>query len=660
MHSSISRSLLLAATAPVVFGQNITVDNTTVEATSDNVATAAEGVSTTSNSTASYFSSESAQLTDSVIANLTGLNLTGIDLFGFDTTENSAAAKRGVGSICKHMPGDLLYPNWIIWKVFDLLLGGALMQPVPLAAPCYNDHPEETDAWLCSYITANWENNSYIHSDDPTSIMWPLYEGRTCMPTDYPTDSCTQGAYPEYVVNASTVAQIQLAVNFARNANLRLVVKNTGHDFNGKSAGAGALSIWTHNLKSVEFYEDLEFGGYAGPAFKLGTGVQADELYEAANKYGYTAIGGEGRSVGVSGGFLLGGGHSPMSSMYGMAADHVLSMEVVTPSGEFVTASETSSPDLFWALRGGGGGTYGVVTSVLVKVFPKTEVATMTFSFSTGTNVSADAFWAGVRAYFGYIIEYVDAGCYEYFSLVQTGADSYYFGMAPWWAPNMTIAELKELVAPWFADLEAVGITVEPEYQYFTDFYDAWYAIFPLETAGTTVMKTASRLWPKSSWDDATSLNATFEAIRETVELGGSVLAFNIQGVGKAIPDYPDTSISPHWRETCLHAILAAFWDEDSTDEEIAEVSRTLTEDWMGIWRNASVGAGSYMSEGDVDEPDFQDSFYGDSYERLYELKQKIDPWMLMYTPTGVGSEDWYVTDQIDYLTTQNGRLCKA
>jgi hypothetical protein len=68
------------------------------------------------------------------------------------------------------------------------------------------------------------------------------------MPTADPTNNCTLGAYPNYAVNVSNVAQIQLAVNFARNANLRLVVKNTGHDFNGKSSGAGALSICTMTI----------------------------------------------------------------------------------------------------------------------------------------------------------------------------------------------------------------------------------------------------------------------------------------------------------------------------------------------------------------------------------------------------------------------------
>jgi hypothetical protein len=80
----------------------------------------------------------------------------------------------------------------------------------------------------------------------------------------------------------SSVAQVQLGVNSARNANLRLTIKNTGHDYIGKSSGAGALSLWTHNLKDIEFIKEYEGGGYSGPAFKAGAGVQGFEILEAA------------------------------------------------------------------------------------------------------------------------------------------------------------------------------------------------------------------------------------------------------------------------------------------------------------------------------------------------------------------------------------------
>lgn len=122
------------------------------------------------------------------------------------------------------------------------------------------------------------------------------------------------------------VAQIQLAVNFARNLNLRLVVKNTGHDFNGRSSGAGALSIWTHHLKDLEFYESYTTQNYSGPAIKAGSGVQSFEIYEFADANGVVAVGGEGETVGWGGGYIAGGGHSPLSSVYGMAADQVCSL----------------------------------------------------------------------------------------------------------------------------------------------------------------------------------------------------------------------------------------------------------------------------------------------------------------------------------------------
>jgi hypothetical protein len=78
------------------------------------------------------------------------------------------------------------------------------------------------------------------------------------MPENGNTSTCELGGFPSYVVKATRVSQIQLAVNFARNLNIRFVVHNTGHDFLGKSTGAGALSIWTHHLKSVDLIKDYK------------------------------------------------------------------------------------------------------------------------------------------------------------------------------------------------------------------------------------------------------------------------------------------------------------------------------------------------------------------------------------------------------------------
>jgi hypothetical protein len=95
-----------------------------------------------------------------------------------------------------------------------------------------------------------------------------------------------------YAVNVTNVGQIQLAVNFARNANLRLVIKNTGHCYLGKSSGAGALSIWTHNLKDLKYYPHLDIPGYSGPAMKVAAGVTVREVYAEAHRNDVSALGG--------------------------------------------------------------------------------------------------------------------------------------------------------------------------------------------------------------------------------------------------------------------------------------------------------------------------------------------------------------------------------
>ena len=137
--------------------------------------------------------------------------------------------------------------------------------------------------------------------EDPTSIRSILFQGMTCMPTAHGATflgnngSCTLGGFPEYSINVTNVAQIQLAVNIARELNIRLVIKNTGHDFGAKSTGKGGLNLWTHHLKEYEYFESYKAESYNGPAFKFGAGVQVVDAYNLAKQKGVTLVGGEGK-----------------------------------------------------------------------------------------------------------------------------------------------------------------------------------------------------------------------------------------------------------------------------------------------------------------------------------------------------------------------------
>ncbi|KXH67048.1 hypothetical protein CSAL01_06493 [Colletotrichum salicis] len=576
--------------------------------TTETIAPAVEAVaSDAASSGIEYFDFESSQLTADVVANLTMYNLTGTTAFNFGDDED--AVKKRVTRSCKAFPGDQAWPSNLTWLLLDLLLGGALVDGVPTAAPCYKDWPQY-DAVKCDEITASWTTPQYQMSE-PTGLDYPMFEGVSCVPPSIARTgaNCAQRGNPSYVVKVTNVAQIQLAVNFARNLNIRLIVKNKGHDFNGKSSGAGALSIWTHALQSIQ-YLGAEYhhriSGYTGPAFKIGSGTQALKLYEAADELGLHVVGGIAR--------------------YGVAADQVLSMEVVLPNGRFVSVDQKNYPDLFFALRGGGGSTWGIVTSLVIRAYPKTPVTTLTYSFATGNNVSTETFWSGVDAVFAQFPAYVDAGMYSYWSIMCAPATTGSFSIAPQWGNDMDTAELTAVSAPLFSNLSALHIPVT----------DTKYTEFD------GVLNTVINTW--------------LQTLRKSVETAGMMLGYHFKTAVN--PSVSQTNaVNPAFRKTLMHAMLGAMWGQEATPEEIAAANKNLVE-MLQPWREASPGAGAYLNEADINEPNWQQAFYGSNYDCLYQLKQKYDPWGLFYATTAVGSEDWHITDQLEHYPTQNGRLC--
>ncbi|ROW09306.1 hypothetical protein VPNG_05833 [Cytospora leucostoma] len=656
---SICRMLLATvASAAIACGKGVAENDIPTAASNISLAPAVTQVA----DTAGLSQAESLQLTDQVLGNvdsqLVAAGLGNISSI-FDFGNNNTAVTKRSSSQCKTYAGDSSWPSDTVWQAFDSLLGNALLQAPPLASPCYTNW-DNYDSDLCTNITNNWHTDSWIHSDHPSSIMSPFYEGSTCMPTADEFSNCTLGGYPYYIVNATNVAQVQLAVNFARNLNLRLVVKNTGHDFSGKSAGEGALSIWTHNLQDAEFIENwTRSKSYNGKAIKIGSGVQSLQAYQFAHKYDVTIVGGEGESVGIAGGYIQGGGHSPMAGFYGLSSDSVVEVDVVTADGKFLTCSDDQNADLFWALRGGGGGTFGVVTSVTVKAWPKIGVSASNFSITSGgdTGISTDTFWDAVHALFKHFPSLADAGSYSYLRWYPLSTDVYYFSMTPFWTPNKTVDEHVALLQPWLDDLAALNITLDFNATYYDNFYDAWAEVFPLEGVGYDAGRIASRLFPRANWENATLLDETWSAIKNTTENNFFFTGFNFEN--KLHPDNTANSANPAWRDSLVHGLSATFWEDGDDLSTIFEVSNSLTYGCMDQWRAVTPGSGSYLGESDSSEPNWQKSFWGSNYERLLSIKKTYDPYELFYVRQGVGSEDWTVVTATG-LPTQNGKLCKV
>lgn len=123
---------------------------------------------------------------------------------------------------CRAFPGSDDWPTRREWQRLNTTLQGLLLRPDPPAAVCYEGEAHDEDACRELVLSAG---DTHFYIDDPLSVLaqWP--QGSTCLPTLDPAGNCTRGGFPEYVVNATRVADVQVAVNFARNKNVRLVIK---------------------------------------------------------------------------------------------------------------------------------------------------------------------------------------------------------------------------------------------------------------------------------------------------------------------------------------------------------------------------------------------------------------------------------------------------
>src|SRR5215207_2745020 len=172
---------------------------------------------------------------------------------------------------------------------------------------------------------------------------------------------------PALIARCRTTADVVDAVNTARNAGLEVSVRGGGHNVAGKAVTEGGLMIDLSPMKGIHVDPERRTVRAQG-------GVTVGELDRTAGVFGLATPSGVVSSTGIAG-LTLGGGLAWLMSRYGLAIDNLLSAEVVLASGEVATASHEADPDLFWAIRGGGGN-FGVVTSFEYRTHPVPSVLT--------------------------------------------------------------------------------------------------------------------------------------------------------------------------------------------------------------------------------------------------------------------------------------------
>ncbi|KAK2606619.1 hypothetical protein N8I77_005354 [Diaporthe amygdali] len=297
---------------------------------------------------------------------------------------------------CKNWPGSPFWPSMAVWDSLNASVSGRLIQPVPPGSVCHPSWSSYNEQ-ACTSVQESWSRSEF-HANDPISVDFNNWTNDTCLPS--PLLSCSGAGYPAYVVNTTSPLHVKAAVDFAREHEIRLIVKASGHDYLGRSSAPGALSIWVRHLIGLEFHEDFQpmecDFDLDTSAVTVGGGMLMKDILGALHDRNLTAVSGASPDVAI-GGYLTGGGHSVLSATQGLAADNVIQLEIVTPQGDIVTANECQNSDLFWAVRGGGGGTFGVITKATIRTFASPRIGSMALAIPLPIN---DLLWEATTKLF--------------------------------------------------------------------------------------------------------------------------------------------------------------------------------------------------------------------------------------------------------------------
>ncbi|KAL1617073.1 hypothetical protein SLS54_008068 [Diplodia seriata] len=585
---------------------------------------------------------------------------------------------------CKTTPLDASWPSDAEWAALNATIDGTLLRTSPVASSCWPGNPFGSP-YTCDEVTANWTSGVF-HAAQPESIDYPVFANNSCLPpgaSGYDARrGCERGGMAEYVVNATKAEHVATAMKWAVERDVRVTVKGTGHEMNGRSSGAYSLSIWTRNFNHITHHPTWTLPDNTTTiphALAIGSGNSWGAVLSFALSHGRVVTTGQDGSVGPGGWVQGGGGHGPLSRTYGLGAHQVLQMTVVTPSGEVLVADDARHADLFWALRGGGAGSFGVVVEYVVATHAAPAgvvMGTLGVVPREGVEAGVDASWRAAATLLASLPDLQDAG-FAGAAMLATGEVVRTFVPAltertdgvtvtqVLWAFDVAPEEADALVKPVVEAIRAVdggeALTVSWEAGNQTDYETFYASISGSNAAGSGGIVSSHLLGRKALVD--TPVGDVAGYLRDGVLLAqnataGTYVTIGLQG-GPGVREVSEErwgAVNPVWRDAYLH-VIATGADMDATapggpKKALSDAAEWLEEHKEKMWREWAPDMGAYMNEGNPYNSAWKHDFYGSTYDKLVEVKKKYDPSEGLYVLSAAGMEDWeYDMD--------SGKLCK-
>ena len=475
------------------------------------------------------------------------------------------------------------------------------------------------DGNACNITTRQWSNASW-RSDQVGAMQNHNWENSSCS-VFFRNTTCNQGSVPILAVDAILPEHVQATVRFASKHNLRLVIKTTGHDYLGRSTARGSLLLWLHHVKNMTMIDRFtSCGSSIANAVRFSAGVQWGEAYEWLDRFNLTAVGGASATVGTTGGYTQGGGHSPLSRWKGLAADNVLEFDIVTADGRRLTVNSCEDEDLFWALRGGGGGTFGVVLNVVLRTFPSSFIIGTAFTLSLSNDTNYEQL---IRDFVHFLPTLADGNWSGYFSFFDSSIAILML------VPNGDISVANSTLYEFVQNKPELTINDSAVYPFPSFYWFFYYTLAPANPTGFNVLL-GSRLIPESIVrNQPDDVAQAFINIRRERKYEASLLGHLVAGGEVSKLDTNYDGVNPVWRTSLIHMVYAVGWSDLASKQEQDKIAEHLRSQ-VDILQTVAGGSqsGCYKNEADPNEPDWQQKFFGTqaTYDRLKSIKQLMDP----------------------------------
>lgn len=436
-------------------------------------------------------------------------------------------------------------------------------------------------------------------------------QGRLILPNDTDYDEARRvwngmiDRYPAMIARCESVSDVIASVNFARAHDLLVSVRGGGHNVAGHATNDGGIVIDLSPMKAIEVDPERRIV-HAQP------GVTWGELDRATQAYGLATPGGEVSTTGIAG-LTLGGGMGYLRRKYGLSADNLIAVEMITADGQLVTADDSHNSELLWGLRGGGGN-FGVVTKFsyrLHAVGPQVAGATIMYPLSKAREL-----------------------LHAWRSFTQTAPDEVSSAFMIWSIPPVPDFFPEELHgqsvcildAPYAGDPQAGAAVVQPlrelgeslldlsGTQSYVEMQSAFDALAPAHIQ-------------RYYWKSLNARELTDELMDRIIAHGRTrpspQILFVIRHLGGAMGRVPAEATAFGDRSAQYNISIDSTWVDPADDERNIVWTRTV---WNDL-RHYSDG-GVYLNF-----PGFQEegqalmrAQFGKNYERLVALKRRYDP----------------------------------